>query len=275
MTDTPTPPASAPPPTGPTDPPRRWDWRPKARWLAAEIVVVVAGVLIALAINAWWADRQQGQEERRLLGALLAEADANEARLARIVAFHGALKETATTLLSASVGPGSAVSADSADQLLTDVSWWGSYTTLESAALDAAVQDGQLDLIETDSLRRLLGAWHAELAAVGVEGEQERAHYETVWVPLLRAETELAQIANQAATVPGSGDPYQGATLPTPPTPTDHRSLLRSRALRNALVQKVWIEDDVLYKYGQLDGLLRRIRAALERELGDRPDRRP
>ncbi|MGB3543924.1 hypothetical protein, partial [Rubrivirga sp.] len=230
---------------------------------------------IALALNAWWGDRQQAQEEYRLLTALLAEADANEARLARIVAFHGALKETATTLLAVSADPASEVAADSADQLLTDISWWGSYTTLESAVLDAAVQDGQLDLVQTDSLRRLLGTWHTELAAVRAQGEQELAHYQDVWVPLLRSETELAQVSNQAETVPGSGDPYQGATLPAPPTPTDHRPLLQSRALRNALVQKVWIEDDVLYKYGQLDGLLRRIRAALERELGDRSDGSP
>lgn len=250
-------------------PPRRWDWRPRLRWFGAEIVVVVAGVLIALAINAWWADRQQAREEHRLLAALLAEADANEARLARIVAFHSALKETATTLLVVSARPALEVPADSVDQLLTDVSWWGSYTTLESAVLDAAVQDGQLDLVQTDSLRRLLGTWHTELAAVRVQGEQERAHYETVWVPLLRAETELGQISNRAETVPGSGDPYQGATLPVPATETDHRPLVRSRVLRNALVQKVWIEDDVLYKYGQLDSLLGRIRTALEAEVRD------
>ncbi|PAP75443.1 hypothetical protein [Rubrivirga marina] len=273
MSDAPTPPPLATPPPAPR--PRRWDWRPKVRWFAAEYLIVVLGVLTAVGINAWWGDRQQAQEERRLLTALLAEADANEARLARIVAFHGAVKETATTLLAVSADPTSEVSADSADQLLTDVSWWSSYTTLESAVLDAAVQDGQLDVVQTDSLRRLLGTWHTELAAVRVQGEQERAHYETVWVPLLRAETELAQVSNRAETVPGSSDPYQGAALPTPPTPTDHRPLLQSRALRNALVQKVWIEDDVLFKYGQLDGLLRRLRAALATDLDGPPDAQP
>ena len=270
MTDTPTSPESPPP-----SPSWRWrppavDWRPKLRWFGAEIVVVVAGVLIALTINAWWGGRQQAQEEHRLLTALLAEADANEARLARIVAFHSALKATATTLLAVSSGPASEVSADSVDQLLTDVSWWGSGTTLESAVLDAAIQDGQLDLIETDSLRRLLGAWHTELAAVGVQEDQERAHYQDVWVPLLRAETELGQISNRAETIPGSGDPYKGVPVPVPPIEADHRPLARSRALRNALVHKVWIEDDALYEYRQLDELLARIRAALELELGDR-----
>jgi hypothetical protein len=42
---------------------KRWDWRPKVRWFAAEIVVVVAGVLIALALNAWWQGRQDASSE--------------------------------------------------------------------------------------------------------------------------------------------------------------------------------------------------------------------
>lgn len=46
---------------------RRWEWRPKLRWFAAEILIVVCGVLIALALNAWWQGREQAREERRLL----------------------------------------------------------------------------------------------------------------------------------------------------------------------------------------------------------------
>ena len=81
MTDTLTPPTSAPPPT---DPPRwRWRppavaWRPKLRWFAAEIAVVVAGVLIALALNAWWAARQDAARERVYLTQLATDLAATE-----------------------------------------------------------------------------------------------------------------------------------------------------------------------------------------------------
>jgi hypothetical protein len=43
--------------------------------------------------------------------------------------------------------------------------------------------------------------------------------------------------------------------------------MLQTRAIRNALVQKLWIEDDVLYQYGTLEPLLLRILAALEPEI--------
>lgn len=59
--------------------PRRWDWRPKVRWFAAEILIVVVGVLIALAINAWWSrvqDRKvEAQSLREVRAALVNDLD--------------------------------------------------------------------------------------------------------------------------------------------------------------------------------------------------------
>ena len=36
----------------PASTPKRWDWRPQLRWFGAEFLVVVTGVLGALALNA-------------------------------------------------------------------------------------------------------------------------------------------------------------------------------------------------------------------------------
>lgn len=65
MTDTPTTLASVAPPA-----PRRWDWRPKLRWFAAESLVVVTGVLLALALNAWWGARQDAAGETNYLALI-------------------------------------------------------------------------------------------------------------------------------------------------------------------------------------------------------------
>jgi hypothetical protein len=248
----------------------RWDWKPRLRWFAAEIGVVVAGILIALALNAWWQGRQQQQAEQRLLLALHQEFTANQDRLAEILAFHEDVKGTARTLLSISADPPPDFPADSVDQLLADVTWWASYTTLESTVLDAAVQDGQLSLVRTDSLRRLLGTWRSELGSAESQSSQEFAHYANTWLPLLQTEADIAQIANKATEIPGGQTAYQGEPVPLSPERTDHRPLIQTRALRNALVQKLWIEDDVLYQYGTLEPLLLRILAALEPEIRGR-----
>jgi len=248
-----------------TPPPRQGQWRPRVRWFAAEIVVVVAGVLIALALNAWWGARLEAREEQRLLTALFDEFTTNQERLGDLIAFHEDVKATTQTLLALSVEPPASLAADSVDRLLADATWWSSYTTLESTVLDAAIQDGQLDLIQTDSLRRLLSTWRSQVGSATAQAEQEFAHYSEVWLPLLRAEGDLGQISNRATAIPGTETPYQGESVPLPTRRTDHRPLVQNRTLRNALVQKLWIEDDVLYQYESLRALLDRVLVALER----------
>jgi hypothetical protein len=58
--------------------PGRVDWRPRLRWFAAEILVVVAGVLIALTLNALWDAQQESRREIAYLRQLLADARVNE-----------------------------------------------------------------------------------------------------------------------------------------------------------------------------------------------------
>ena len=64
------------------------EFRPRAQrgaranvllWVAGEIVIVVAGVLIAFGLNAWWAERSARIEEQTHLGALIRDFELNVA----------------------------------------------------------------------------------------------------------------------------------------------------------------------------------------------------
>lgn len=68
--------------------PGHWDWRPKLRWFAAEILIVVAGVLIALALNAWWQGRQDAASEVRYLRLLQRDLGQLHADLDEMLAFE-------------------------------------------------------------------------------------------------------------------------------------------------------------------------------------------
>ena len=56
----------------------RWNWRRALRWFAAEFLVVVTGVLVALALNSWWQGRQDAARERAYLLQLSADLETNE-----------------------------------------------------------------------------------------------------------------------------------------------------------------------------------------------------
>lgn len=62
--------------------------RSSIRWFAAEIIVIVAGVLIALALNAWWQDRQDAESEQVYLRLLLRDLDQMEVDLDELLAFE-------------------------------------------------------------------------------------------------------------------------------------------------------------------------------------------
>jgi len=69
----------------------RGTWAARGRWFAAEFLVVVSGVLVALLINAWWAGTQDAVREARALERLYEESQATVVYLSRNIAQREAL----------------------------------------------------------------------------------------------------------------------------------------------------------------------------------------
>lgn len=231
-----------------------------------EAAMIVFSILLAFAINAAWQKHGERKEEKRILSALRDEFTVNQERIAQIVAFHTSLRTTAVSLMQATTQPAT-TSSETTDQLITDVSWWGGFISPESAALDAIVLGGKLDVIEDETLRRLLTAWRRDVSDAAAQETQEYDHYSRVWLPLLRAKANLAQISNTATTIPGTGTASGTTKMPVTLSIRDHRELLTDAEFQNALVHKVWIEDDALRAYQNLLGQLSNVRARLEREV--------
>ncbi len=60
--------------------------RESARWLVAEVLVVVIGILLAIAINTWWEERKISVEGQEILHGLHSEFVANQKILTRNLA---------------------------------------------------------------------------------------------------------------------------------------------------------------------------------------------
>ena len=89
------------------------DWRTKLRWFAAEIVIVVAGVLIALGANAAWQRQQQDDLEAAVLRSVAAELGANRASLVGLLAYTDGCLATSDRFLRSGPAALAAVPRDS------------------------------------------------------------------------------------------------------------------------------------------------------------------
>jgi uncharacterized protein YkvS len=65
-----------------------WDWRPKLRWFAAQFLVVVAGVLAAIAVNAWYEGRRDAANEKSYLSLLSRDLQNTVEFLEEVVEFE-------------------------------------------------------------------------------------------------------------------------------------------------------------------------------------------
>lgn len=144
-------------PVTPAPAPRRWDWRRGARWFAAEFLVVVTGVLVALAVGAWWQGRQDAASERAYLRQLAAELRQTESAARSADAFLLPVDRAGSLLWLAFYE----ADPPPRDSLLAwaERSMWTSSVRPVVGTAEALVATGDLALIRDDSLRTAVTAY--------------------------------------------------------------------------------------------------------------------
>ena len=275
MTDAHIPPeASGDPPTPPplapeaAPRPRRWDWRPKARWFAAEYLIVVLGVLTAVGVNAWWGNAQQRADERATLHALREEFTAARETILAYRSLHERVLVSVAAVsdsLNASLADrrGEVIVPDTALAL----SLMQGTTSVQLGTLQGLIVSGRLGIVSDPELQAALGAWGASLAEVT---EEEEAARRLVYEELDRAlrtrtnATGLWRTASQM--VSGEVTSLQGEREVPLSVDTDLAGLYE---LREAfLVYMISEFPDLL---GDVDLILARIDASLGDARADAP----
>jgi hypothetical protein len=113
--------------------------------------VVVAGILVALALNAWWQGRQDASRERAYLREIARDLQATDSSLVRAVEGMERSRRATSGLVRAAYAPAE-VPPDS-------LAWWlfaaqyVSLPTYSTGAADALLETGDLHLIRDDSTR--------------------------------------------------------------------------------------------------------------------------
>ena len=151
-----------------------------------EGVVIVASILLAFGIEAWWSSAQEQESLRLELGAVREEMRSNHEHLSEwLVVHHQVVAGGRLILDAASAAHGSSpiLIADSA------IVGAGLVPTINpsSGALNLLISSGRLALVESLELRLALSGWSS---VVEDTGEGERAGYTFMveqMLPIMRA----------------------------------------------------------------------------------------
>jgi hypothetical protein len=223
------------------------------RRLAAESIAIVASILLAFAIDAWWQARSERNQIRAELAAFLGELRTNQRIVDDRLAYHIGIRDATAALLSLAGAAGSTVSTDSLDHLFADASWWGGADAIEMAVLDALVVGGTLADVDDSELVRALTKWRQGVERLQLAGLQDYQASVEVWMPFMRRNAYLPQISNATRRRPGSAEPiHDYAVIPAAAEVFDHSRLLRSIEFQNVLVQKKWAQEDFVREYASL-----------------------
>ncbi len=166
---------------------------PAIRWarILTEAIVIVASILFAFAIDAWWDGHRERVRERELLADLLTEFEESRAELeVRVVLARRMASgtERLTGVVSAGAGKTAILVPDSVVLAALGAPTYEPATN----ALEAALGSGEIALILNREIRSELAAWRrALLDTAEDEAEVRRITSEQV-VPLLATAMNVA-----------------------------------------------------------------------------------
>ena len=130
----------------------------KISWvrLTVESAAIVASILLAFGVDAWWNDRQQSVEEQLILAELLEEFQEKKDSLEERTAFNHAIPETTKILLMVSENSDRKLSLEEMDRHLHDINWFDPGDRFGTPVLHSLVSSGDLSIISNPSLRTSL-----------------------------------------------------------------------------------------------------------------------
>jgi len=126
--------------------------------IAVESATIVASILLAFVIDAWWQNRQVRVDEQEVLVGLRAEFAANRETLARHLAGYLRSIQTLEDFL-AMIENGQSTNAKTIVLAVLSVMHRPGTTDLGNGTLNALISSGRVEILTNRKLRTLLTAW--------------------------------------------------------------------------------------------------------------------
>ena len=214
--------------------------------LSVEAAAIVASILLAFSIDAWWGDRQQREAEQVVLQALLDDLQVKQVLLADMNLFSNAIFKSAETLLRVAAGAEQKPSEDTINRLIIDTWWVSSEALWDSAPLNLLVAGGNLSLVSNPRLVQELAALQVAIERVKFHYRSDAGFHATVMTPFLIANANMDRI--NASILHRPGHPEITGTFPDLGITKSHLAseLLSTVKFQNLLVAKMERCSDIL-----------------------------
>lgn len=226
------------------------------RGFLTEFVVVVAGILMALAINTWWQGVETRQREQDYLADLVVDFEENAERLKSVTGEADEIMTAAQILLHLeSEAEGRALGIDSLNYLVQTLSLLPTFEPV-TRTYDNILGAGELRTVSDAHIRMLLADFDSQLRLVHTVEQTQERQFVSLFVPYIMQEldyTAVAMFSSEKVEIP---DSFYPETL---------FRVLGTREFRNWVVLRLTWADDLQGVHMAVLDLVKEIQAELER----------
>lgn len=240
---------------------RKWQQVPWFR-IGAEAVAIIASILIAFSLDAWWDSRELAEREGRYLESLEKDFLENRENLEQTIQVQNAVMESLQKLVLFGATATPTPDADSVESLVTlvfrdtNVGYSPNLGTYQEL-----LNTSSLQVVRSDSLRTFLADFGVRVETVGrMEAGAADGWTGNVNVHLM-SRVDLA--GNLPQYLLGAD-----SSVEILPSAVDYRSLPSDRVFRNVMVGRLAVTAVRLSMYRGLEGSVDEVLRILGSELG-------
>jgi hypothetical protein len=161
------------------------------RRISVEAAAIVASILLAFAIDAWWGDRDSRKQLGLELANVMSELEDNRKRVELEIALLGRITLAGSTLLDAMSANERITTVIVPDSLAWLTTVWSPTLDASFGAVDALVSSGRLAQVENPALRSGLAGIRAQFEDALEEELNARMVQYTLIFPLLVDKADL------------------------------------------------------------------------------------
>lgn len=244
--------------------------RESVQWLILEGTAIIASILLAFAIDAWWEDRTTQQELREHLLILRDDFAFSLETIAERWEFVKQREKSIVEILDVTYDPAAGLDLEALDTRLGHLMWHISSSPIETGGLDGLIASGLIDSIGNLELRKSITLWPGQIRYLQSVLSQDYDTYYQLLAPYLVDSANIPQIFRSQHQVPGMPDaPSQRFPL-TPNNTMDHNSLLRDAKFQNVLAQIWAVQHEILAAYSSTHEFLNETIEFIDAELGSK-----